>query len=55
MLLELAAARRVLFVGGKGGVGKTAVASATASAWFNTSMSKSSAESSFFEVAMARS
>ena len=30
MLLELAAARRVLFVGGKGGVGKTAVASATA-------------------------
>lgn len=28
MLLELAAARRVLFVGGKGGVGKTAVASA---------------------------
>jgi arsenite/tail-anchored protein-transporting ATPase len=30
MLLELAATRRVLFVGGKGGVGKTAVASATA-------------------------
>ncbi|GAB3547026.1 TRC40/GET3/ArsA family transport-energizing ATPase [Arthrobacter tumbae] len=30
MLLDLAAARRVLFVGGKGGVGKTAVASATA-------------------------
>lgn len=30
MLLELAASRRVLFVGGKGGVGKTAVASATA-------------------------
>lgn len=30
MLLELAAARRVLFVGGKGGVGKTAVASAVA-------------------------
>ena len=30
MLLELATARRVLFVGGKGGVGKTAVASATA-------------------------
>ncbi|MFI7483691.1 ArsA family ATPase [Kocuria sp. M1R5S2] len=30
MLLELAADRRVLFVGGKGGVGKTAVASATA-------------------------
>lgn len=30
MLLELTAARRVLFVGGKGGVGKTAVASATA-------------------------
>ena len=30
MLLELAAARRVIFVGGKGGVGKTAVASATA-------------------------
>jgi arsenite-transporting ATPase len=30
MLLELAAARRVVFVVGKGGVGKTAVASATA-------------------------
>jgi len=30
MLLELAAARRVLFVGGKGGVGKTTVAAATA-------------------------
>ena len=30
MLLDLAAARRVLFVGGKGGVGKTAVASAVA-------------------------
>ena len=30
MLLELAAARLVLFVGGKGGVGKTAVASALA-------------------------
>jgi arsenite-transporting ATPase len=30
MLLELAAARRVLFVGGKGGVGKTSVASAIA-------------------------
>ncbi|GAA1763699.1 ArsA family ATPase [Kocuria aegyptia] len=30
MLLELAADRRVLFVGGKGGVGKTAVASAIA-------------------------
>lgn len=28
MLLELAATRRVLFIGGKGGVGKTAVASA---------------------------
>ncbi len=30
MLLELAAQRQVLFVGGKGGVGKTAVASAVA-------------------------
>lgn len=30
MLLELAAQRRVLFIGGKGGVGKTSVASATA-------------------------
>lgn len=30
MLLELAAGRQVLFVGGKGGVGKTAVASAVA-------------------------
>lgn len=30
MLLELAAKRRVLFIGGKGGVGKTSVASATA-------------------------
>ncbi|MGB3761747.1 MAG: ArsA-related P-loop ATPase, partial [Ornithinimicrobium sp.] len=30
MLLELAAQRRVLFVGGKGGVGKTTVASAVA-------------------------
>lgn len=30
MLLELATTRRALFVGGKGGVGKTAVASATA-------------------------
>lgn len=30
MLLELASARRVLFVGGKGGVGKTTVAAATA-------------------------
>ncbi|WP_454831902.1 ArsA family ATPase [Pseudoxanthomonas wuyuanensis] len=30
MLLELAAARRVLFFGGKGGVGKTTVAAATA-------------------------
>lgn len=30
MLLSLAAQRRVLFVGGKGGVGKTSVASATA-------------------------
>ncbi|MFO7340716.1 MAG: ArsA family ATPase, partial [Lysobacteraceae bacterium] len=32
MLLRLAAARRVLFVGGKGGVGKTTVASAVAHA-----------------------
>ena len=30
MLLELAAERRVLFFGGKGGVGKTTVAAATA-------------------------
>lgn len=30
MLLDLAAKRRVLFIGGKGGVGKTSVASATA-------------------------
>lgn len=30
MLLELAAQRRVLFIGGKGGVGKTTVATATA-------------------------
>ncbi|MBA1273221.1 ArsA family ATPase [Stutzerimonas azotifigens] len=30
MLLELAAQRRVLFIGGKGGVGKTTVAAATA-------------------------
>ncbi len=30
MLLKLAAARRILFVGGKGGVGKTTVAAATA-------------------------
>ena len=30
MLLELAAQRQVLFIGGKGGVGKTAVASAVA-------------------------
>ncbi|NLS09743.1 ArsA family ATPase [Nesterenkonia sp. MY13] len=30
MLLDLASSRRVLFIGGKGGVGKTSVASATA-------------------------
>ncbi|KAB8198514.1 AAA family ATPase [Lysobacter maris] len=35
MLLELARSRRVLFVGGKGGVGKTTVAAATALAMAN--------------------